>query len=809
MSACGGKKGSNNSSGEDLGPAKKYTYHAWAEALGTKWDPNTWETGEDSTMLGYVTEGMVGIAPLSTEQASWQWTYDLAVKVEDVSDKVDAAEYAKYHVANSTPAAGEKLQGLVYDIELNPNAKWEKKTVNGKEYGGTVINADDYVESMKILLDPARKNYRANLYYGGESAVAGGNQYYNNDVQRVYSKSDVADAAAAVALNATNPVYLDIWDFWQCEEGYTDADGNACPQYLTIDDEHVYANESHWTAPDAENDDVFSCKEVFDAYGGPYFDYMNLYTAEDNWGFGKSYEECVGFQKVGDFKIRYFLQTALDVNYFMTSLTSSWLVHPQLYKDLTEVDAATGATISKYNTSAETTISYGPYKLVSFEAGKQAKFTQNEYWYGWEKQSNGALLSYTNFLVDGKKQQQYQTTDIVIDVMTQAAAKLAFLKGELNDYNPLPEELFDYTQSSQLYQVDDTYTWSFFFNTNEETLQNLDAAANNNQNSIVLSNFKFRKAMSLAFNRAEFVKNTGGWKPAYSLMNSLYYYDIYNDPTSQYRKTDAAMKAIVDLYGIEYGEDKVYKTLKEAYDSVSGYNLAEAKALFKEACDELVAAGKYVAGQDIKIRMAYKKGTLDATDNAQVTELNKELNAALEGSGFGSIELIAVGDLPDRHHLVYETGDYAIGFGAWGGAAFYPFRNMQVYMDPDSNKINEAACWDPKTETLTLNIKGADVTRTYQQWSNALTGDGEFANEEAQVKLEILAALENAFLGFYYRIPLAAETSCFLLGYQQHYYTQEYNIMYDFGGFRLMIYDYDDIAWNAYVSSQGGNLNYK
>ena len=805
LSACGGgnRGGKSSSAGEDLGPAKKYTYRTWAESLGTKWDPCTWEKGEDSTILGFVTEGMVGMAPLDTEAGSWQWTYDMAKSVTDVSD-ANKAELAKYHVSYEEPGEGKKLQGYIYDIELNPNCKWEEKTYNGKKYGGTIINADDYINSMKILLDPARKNYRANLYYSGESAVAGANQYYNNDLEGIYVSENFADKASAEA--STKTIYLDAHDFLPKlgadVDDYKDANGNTCPKYVPITDQTVYS------LPD-DPTDAFTINWCWETFAGAYISLMGLYSFDANWGYGKTYEECVGCYKLDEFKFRYILQTANDIDNFRINLSSSWLLNTELYEDLSSDDETSGKKISTYNTSAETTISYGPYKMVSYQAGKQVKFTQNENWYGWEKKSNGALLSTTNYLVDGKKQPQYQTTDIVIDVMERAVARLAFEKGEINDYQPDGDELFEFNQSSQLYKEDSDYTWSLFFNTNVTQLQALDSSANNNKNSVVVSNDNFRKAMSLAINRAEFCKYTPGYKPAFSLMNTLYYYDFFNNPNSQYRKTDQAMKAIVDLYGVEYGEGKLYPTLADAYNSITGYNLSEARNLFKQACDELSDAGLYNKGDEIKIRIAYKKGALDSTDQAQVAELNKELNAAFEGSGFGAIELIAVGSLEDRHEKVSQSGEYAIGYGAWGGAVLYPFRNLKVYMDPDENKINEAACWDPKTEKLTLNVNGVDVEMTYQAWSGSLMGAGRFANESADVKLSILAALENKFLGFYYRIPLVAETTCSLLGYQQHYYTEDYNVAYGFGGFALQIYDYDDEAWDAYVKSQGGTLNYK
>jgi oligopeptide transport system substrate-binding protein len=346
-----------------------------------------------------------------------------------------------------------------------------------------------------------------------------------------------------------------------------------------------------------------------------------------------------------------------------------------------------------------------------------------------------------------------------------------------------------------------------------------------NTNSVVLSNETFRKAFSFAIDRAEFVTATQAYKPAFSLMNTLYYYDIYDDdkedgvegPETNYRNTDQAMQAIVNLYGVKYGEGEIYKTLKEAHDSINGYNLTEAKNLMKTACDELVAAGLYTKGADIKIKIGWAKGALTSDDNKQLALMNKYINAAVEGSGFGTITLEAVGNIPNRYDA-FPAGDYAIGYGAWGGAAFYPFRNFQVYMDPDQYSINEAANYDPKTEELELTFVDADgktVTdkMTWQKWSQSMMGAGKYATAKTATKLAITSALEEAFLKTYYRIPLCATTICSMLSYQVSYYTEDYNIMYGFGGMRLMSYNYDDGAWAKAVAEEleknGRELDYQ
>ena len=188
--------------------------------------------------------------------------------------------------------------------------------------------------------------------------------------------------------------------------------------------------------------------------------------------------------------------------------------------------------------------------------------------------------------------------------------------------------------------------------------------------------------------------------------------------------------------------------------------------------------------------------------------MNQYLNKALEGSGFGQITLQPVGNLSNRYAAV-PAGEYAIGYGAWGGAAFYPFRNFQVYFDTEQYDVNEIACWDPATEKLTLTINGEEVTMTYKDWGNSMVGTGKYASADFKTKLAITAALEEDFLGKYYRIPLAATTTCSLLSYKVAYYTEDYNIMYDFGGFRLLKYEFSDAAWESYVAKHGNNISYK
>ena len=765
----------------------EYTYNSYSSALGSNWNPHAWETDAESAMLGYITSPFVSIEAKDTVNGLYQWVGEMATSIKDVTaDNTNLL--TKYHV--NLPAgtkAEDVTKGYVYSFELNPNAQWED---------GTPINADSYVYSMQQLLNPQMKNYRANLYISGESAIAGGFDYYYSLDEGFYSGYTTKYASLAEALESET-VYIDVWSFWLAK-GYTDAEGNECPQWLPVTDETVYGEAQG---------DAFTAALLLQYYGaylevgGGYESCAGIYTINDNVG---APWDVVGLVKTGEYSFMYVCDTAIDFNYFLTSCTDTWLVHEGLYEaGKKEVD---GLTVTDYCTSKATTMSYGPYKMTNFEDSKQVIYEQNEAWYGYEKVGD-YLVSYTEFKVDNQYLQQYITTKIVIDVMDDSVAKQKFMKGELMAWAPSATELNDYKFSSRLQIVDQTYTMSFFFHTNVENLKKLDESGKNAY-SVVLSNETFRKAMSFAIDRSEFVTATQAWTPAFSLMNHLYHYDIYNDPGSSYRKSEEAMQAIVNLYGVEYGEGKLYETLEDAHDSITGYNGTEAKALFTKACDELVNAGLYVKGADIKIQIGWAKGSLQQDDNDQCDIIEKQLNEALAGTGFGTITLEPLGNINDRYG---DTADglYAIGYGAWGGAAFYPFRNFQVYMDPDQYDINEAGCWDPTTEELTLVVNGESVTMTWQEWSGCMIGTGVFADADNKTKLAITAQLEEKFLAKYYRIPLAVTTSCSLSSYKVEDYTDEYNIMYDFGGFRIMDYNYNDAEWAEYVASQGGELSYK
>lgn len=804
-----------------------YTYKSYSTALGNNWNPHTWESNADDSILSYISAPFVTMEAKDTAKGEYQWIYEMATSIKDVT-KENQGDLTKYNVTLPKDAEGNDIpanqieKDFVYEIKLNPDAKWEN---------GVKITADDYIYSMQQLLNSKMRNYRANLYWSGSSALAGAYEYYNSEAP-IYESIYGDDDNVRPGVTDTTERYVNVNDTGHFG-GTTYSFKNVYNKYIKdeaygaalkkIEDA---ANAYGYTKITDEN--KADVKTIVDGFfslfsGGNTYEANLDYVCFFNSGVGEKVEfDKVGLYKVDDYTIRYVCKNAYEYYYFLTSCTSTWLV----YKDLYEAGKDTTGELvtTNYGTSKATSMSYGVYKIADLQKDKQIIFVQNENWYGWQRNEDGTpkkdeegnLISYTTyhknidgeaFKVDGKEIRQHTITKVVIDVMEEAAAKQAFLQGKLTDWAPAPTELPTYAASDRLYKVDETYTMSFFFNCGLANLKQMDEKKGN-VNSVVLSNINFRKAMSLAINRAEYVTATEGYTPAFALLNKLYYYDFYNDPTSSYRNTKQAKEAILNLYGVKYGAGTPYDTIDKAVASITGYNLEEAKKLMKTACEELVEAGIYTEGEEIKIKIGWAKGALTSADQKQITLINNMINAALEGSGFGKITLEGVGNLPDRYGDV-PKGEFAIGYGAWGGAALYPFTSFRIYMDPDDTDINEAGCWDPKTEELTLTINGEEVTMTWQAWSNSMADGGRYTNADFETKLTILSLLETKYLEKYYRIPLAGTTICSILSYQIDYYTQDYNFAYAFGGSRLMKFNYSDAEWDAFVAENNGKLSYE
>ena len=225
--------------GKDYTDEKEYTYNDYNSAIGSSmnWDPLSWETSDDSNLLSYISMGFYDFV-LNSDKTGYSVMPELAAEMPvDVT-----AEYVgQYGVEEGETAKA-------WRIALNQDATWQ----NGEK-----ITADDYVYSMQQLLNPKALNRRADSYYAGSFVIYNAKNY-------LYAGGATYDAYTGTE-GADADLYVDMWNFWGLQ-GMKDADGNECPQYVSVNDEVKYRDEA---VAEGEDGDWISGKDIYDNYLAP------------------------------------------------------------------------------------------------------------------------------------------------------------------------------------------------------------------------------------------------------------------------------------------------------------------------------------------------------------------------------------------------------------------------------------------------------------------------------------------------------------------------------------------------------------
>ncbi len=343
-------------------------------------------------------------------------------------------------------------------------------------------------------------------------------------------------------------------------------------------------------------------------------------------------------------------------NYYVPyNLANTFLVKEDLFESLKNPD---DPTVNTYGTSLETTASYGPYMMTYFELDKQYTLSRNENWYGYK---------------DGKHLGQYQTDVMTVQVIeAQATALLAFLNGEIDNVSLVSADMATYGSSDYIRYTPQSYTTKLTFNTDETAL------AERGTNATVLGNLNFRKAFSLAIDRTTFAQSyTAAGSAGYGMLNYMYVYDPFTG--ASYRNSDGGKEAIVNLYGLTYGDDDAdYEDLDEAYDAITGYDMEAARAAMALAFDETTADGTYDGG-DVTLTLSVYNS--DDVYVQMFNYLNNALQEACVGTGFeGKVKLEMKADA-DYYDSI-RSGQADIIFSTWGGAAYSPFTLLyECYCD--------------------------------------------------------------------------------------------------------------------------------
>ena len=778
---------------------KTYSYHYYLTLSPSNWNELTYQDNNDTEIMSYIGGSFFGYDFAYDENGEivpggFQVVYTGATALEDVS-----ADYV-----GEPWNVPEGATGYAYKITLRDDLKWED---------GTPIKAEDFVYTMQQQLDPLFQNYRADSFYAGATVIVNAEAYAKQ------GQSTVED-------NSLSGKYA-VADLVKGEDGvYTQPDGSAIYFALntpldwcggnTVTDYSAYLDAASFEALSALADENGYVPVTDETIG-----LVTTLIDTDNWGHEPPenvplymvYDyvwEAVDFSNVGIFvgenelELIIVLEKALPLlkedgslsyqaAYNMSSLP---LVKKDLYESCKQ-EPAEGTTLwtTNYNSSVETTASWGPYKLESFQSGTQHVLVRNDNWYGYNMPENEGL---------------YQTDRIVVDIVKEwNAAWLKFLAGEIDGIGIDVSVADDYKGSDRAYFTPDDFVASMQLQSNVDELKNRESEGINKS---ILGYADFRKALSLGINRADFAtQTTTSSKAGFGLFNSMHYYDVENGRA--YRESDDAKQVLCNIYGVDATQ---YASLDEAVDSITGYNLELARELLTKAYNEALANGDIKETDKVVLTMG--TGTINETVQRRFNYISDAWKTLAEGTPLEGRLETETKDFGDAWANDFRAGAYDVCMGGWTGAAWDPGYFLLAYLSP-SYMYSKA--WDTSSVMMTFTMKGVgengeDITETMSlmDWYNALNGAHETYDWSANAlpnekRLQLIAALEEQVLGVYYSVPLYNNFGASLLSYKVDYITYEYNTFMGYGGVKYMTYNYDDAAWEAEVAAQNGELNYK
>ena len=777
-----------------------YTYNYAMSEFPSTWNFHTYQTDIDAEILDYISVGFYTF--------DYNETKDGYALVPEMATK-DPVDVTDQYVGKFGIPEGATAQA--YIINLRDDIKWED---------GTAITAHDFVESAKLLLNPDAQNYRADSLYSGNMVIHNARNYLkqgqtienqeNNTNAEVFGMSDLTKNDAGVYVTpygeevkiAVSAPLAD-WLGGNSLADYVGAYGDAMFDTTAFASLAALADENGYVTLTDETMGYLVSVITFSADWGESADNVPNYLAY-NYTYPELSWDEVGMFALSDTELVICIDKPLSGFYLNYSLTSSWLVNVDLYNKCASVDED-GIYTNTYCTSAETTMSYGPYKLVSFQKDKQFALEKNEHYFG-HTDSN------------------YQTTNIVVDCVKEAPTRLElFLQGKLDSYGLTKDDMETYSLSDHCYYATGDSTFAMAFNPDAEALATNQAALGENFNKTILTIPEFRMAMSFALNRAEFCLATSPTNaPAFGLYSSL----IISDPESgtAYRTTDVAKNTLAKFWGVseEYGEGKLYADIDEAIASITGYNLTKAQEMFNAAYDKAIAEGLMDADDVVEIKIGTPNNTSTFYNSGYEFLVNNYTEAVKGTKLEGKLTFSRDDTLGNAFSDALKTNKVDMLFGVgWTGSALDPYGLMEAYIAPNYQ-------YDPSTDfsavDLTIAIDGVDYTASVMDWYQIMAGntttitaaDGtqkEYscgtADEDPETRLEILGAMEEAVLLNYNFIPIMDDASASLKGQQIQYYTEEYIFGMGFGGLKYYTYEYSDAAWDAFVAANNGELDYK
>jgi ABC-type transport system substrate-binding protein len=823
---------------------KQAEYNTTTQTMPSNWNELTYADNNDVQIMSYIgssffdydykfendqkynADGSINKAGIVA--GAYTTNYSAATKLEDVTSLVDA----KWGYT----ADQKKEGGYAWKITLRDDLKWDD---------GTPIKAADFVYSMQQQLDPKFMNFRANTYYdtlrikNAKDYFFSGAPIYTPVVPAYDETPDYSFDinGAEVYLNTTTTsMTLAAYSLDQLINDYVKSDEAKAALKAIAE----AANEYGYTLITEENKKV--AMELVGYAIAPFgLDWSTMDDAtkeeifKETLFYVSGYGDEVAWDTVGIYSIdsENAIVVCLDTAFALTNkdgslsylaayyMSSLPLVHKEKY-EACKIAPANGATLwtSNYNSSLKTTASWGPYKLVEFEAGSHYKLVKNENWYGWN------MEQYKN---------QYNITAINCRKVDEwSTVWMGFLNGTYDDATLDTDNVAEYMDSKHVYYSSNS-TGTFGM----QLYSNLNVLKNSGNNNGILAIPEFRQAFNLALNRSDIVEKIwpGTAIPCFGLINVAYYYDIENAPTladgGQYRNTKQAKEGILRAYGFTQGADGKWSSgelknleLDEAYESLTGYNPTLAKEKMAAAIAELTAnAEKYGYDANKNITLVYGSSVDNAKQRFRATYLQDVLDDLTKGTALeDKIDVVFDASAGDKWAEAFRSGKTQIGFGyGFSGNPFNPFDIVGAFVNPDDN-LNYHMYWDTSAIDMTLTMPAGDyegagqtITMSVQNWYYCLNG---LAASEKQAKtynwgagfapvearLTILSALEELTIKESRSVMLIAESGGSFLGAKFSYFSDVENVFMGFGGIRYMEVNYTDAEWTDYVKANNNDL---
>ncbi len=461
-------------------------------------------------------------------------------------------------------------------------------------------------------------------------------------------------------------------------------------------------------------------------------------------------------------------------------------------------------------------MSYGPYKLTSFQSGKALSLEKNDKWYGYTDGKHTYVDP-----ADGQTYDMYQTTNITCEEVAEASTqKMMFLKGELATYALQADDFATYRQSEYNHVVPSETIFFLILNGNMDVLNEREAASDFDQTTTDLQTMTLRPSGRLS--QLPSIRNCSPLRfprpvPAATASSARPMCTIPRPATPTAHRAGQAGPVRLLLRGYHQ-----VANLDEAVASITGYDPEAAKELFTEAFNEALEKG-YITDKDgdgvsdqvvtIEYCMSADSDFMTKT----IDYLNEKMNEVTEGTPFaGKVQFVKSAPYGNDWSNKIKSGLSDTVLAGWTGSKMNPFSLSDLYVNPAYQY--DAGWFDATTVDLTLTIDGQELTMNLRQWSDALNGSTVTVNgtdynfgegiAEVETRLTILAGIEGKVLETYDYLPMLQDSSMALLSQQVYYVTEDYNPVMEYGGIAYLKYNYTDAEWTAYVAEQGGQLTY-